>query len=153
MTKKKDHLQSVEDKVLRAAARLFRAKGFKAATVRDIARAANMLPGSLHYRYPSKTALLVALMERGVEEATKAVRAAIDGTRDPVERVRLGLRAHLRLLLSGDDAVYVLLNEWRALEGRARESVIRVRDRYEALFGTVCSTKRPGRGGCVRRWI
>ncbi|PYQ46008.1 MAG: hypothetical protein DMF77_02445 [Acidobacteria bacterium] len=44
----------VEDRFLDAAARLFRAKGFEATTVREIAKAARMLPGSLHYRYPTK---------------------------------------------------------------------------------------------------
>ena len=36
------------DPVFRAAGQLFRQKGFDAATVREIAAAAGMLPGSLH---------------------------------------------------------------------------------------------------------
>jgi AcrR family transcriptional regulator len=56
-----------DDKILDAAARLFRLKGFEGATLRAIAKAAGLLPGSLHYRYPTKDALLLALMKRGVE--------------------------------------------------------------------------------------
>ena len=52
----------------------------------------------------------------------------------PTERIRLGLRAHLLMLLSGDDAVYVLLYEWRALSGPARDEMVRLRDRYEAFW-------------------
>src|SRR3954447_4029785 len=95
---------------LDAAARLFRKQGFAATTVRQIAKQAGMLPGSLHYRFPSKEALLLALMERAIERSMAAVREAVSGQPDPLERVRLGLRAHLRLLVSGgDDSVYVLL--------------------------------------------
>lgn len=123
-----------ESKLLDAAARLFRQKGFAATGLREIARDAGVLPGSVHYRFPTKEALLVALMERAVERAIAAVRAAAEETSDPTERVRLGLRAHLRLLVSGDDSVHVLLYEWRSLTGRARDEMVRLRDRYEAFW-------------------
>src|SRR6478609_5401496 len=97
------------DAILDAAAQLFRAQGFAATTVRDIARAADILPGSLHYRCASKEELLVALMERAIDRLMAGVLEAIVEGQDPVERMRLAIRAHLRMLLSGDDAVYVLL--------------------------------------------
>ena len=39
-----------DERVLFAAAQLFREEGFAGTTVREIAAAAKMLPGSLHYR-------------------------------------------------------------------------------------------------------
>ena len=116
-----------------AAARLFRQKGFDATTVRQIAKAAGMLPGSVHYRYPTKAALLLALMRRGVEADLACMRAAIAPSRDPVERLRLAMRARVRYLLSRDAAT-VVLYDWRSLKGRAREEMIRLRDRYEAFW-------------------
>jgi TetR/AcrR family transcriptional regulator, cholesterol catabolism regulator len=121
-------------RILDAATRLFRKQGFRGTTVRDVARGARILLGSLHYRYPTKDSLLLALMERAVAQAEDAVREATQGTADPLERVRLGLRAHLRLLLSGDDSAYVLLYDWRALDGRSRRAMIRLRDRYDAFW-------------------
>lgn len=123
-----------ESRLLDAAALLFRQKGFAATGLREIARDAGLLPGSVHYRFPTKEALLVALMERAVERAIAAVRSAAAETSDPTERVRLGLRAHLRLLVSRDDSVHVLLYEWRSLTGPAREDMVRLRDRYEAFW-------------------
>lgn len=123
-----------ESRLLDAAARLFRQKGFAATGLREIAGDAGVLPGSVYYRFPTKEALLVALMERAVERAIAAVRSAASETSDPTERVRLGLRAHLRLLLSRDDSVHVLLYEWRSLTGPARDDMVRLRDRYEAFW-------------------
>ena len=128
-------VQAIQDeKLLAAAAWLFRRKGFAATTLREIAQAAGMLLGSVHYRYSTKDALLLALMERGIEHAIAAVQTAAAQSTDPTERIRLGLRAHLLMLLSGDDAVYVLLYEWRALSGPARDEMVRLRDRYEAFW-------------------
>jgi AcrR family transcriptional regulator len=122
-----------EDRFLDAAARLFRKKGFAATTVREIAKEARMLPGSLHYRYPTKDSLLLALMKRGEDADLVGIRAAIRDVRDPVERLRLALRARLRYLLSRP-ASQVVLFEWRSLKGAAREEMIKLRDRYEAFW-------------------
>ena len=46
--------------VLDAAARLFAERGYAAASMRDIAEASGMLPGSLYYHFAAKEDLLVA---------------------------------------------------------------------------------------------
>ena len=123
-----------DSRILLAAGKLFREKGFSATTVREIASCAQMLPGSLHYRYASKDEILIALMRRGIERAIAAVQTAVDGIRDPIERLRLGMRAHLKVLLSGEDALYVLLFDWRSLPASAREGVERERSKYESYW-------------------
>ncbi|MFZ5440387.1 MAG: TetR/AcrR family transcriptional regulator [Myxococcota bacterium] len=123
-----------DERVLQAAGRLFREKGFSATTVREIAAAAELLPGSLHYRYASKDELLVALMKRGVARAKAAVTKAIAATDDPIERLRLGLRAHLELLCDGDDSLFVLLYDWRSLHAELRHDVEAERRELEAFW-------------------
>jgi AcrR family transcriptional regulator len=123
-----------DERVLLAAGKLFREKGFAATTVREIAAAADMLPGSLHYRYANKDDILVALMKRGVERAIAAVQLAGADEPNAIERLRLGLRAHLELLCNGDDSLYVLLFDWRSLTEAVREGVERERARLEAFW-------------------
>jgi len=133
LTKQRAGSSEIDEKLVRAAARLFREEGFAATTLRQIAKAAGMLPGSVHYRYPTKAALLLALMRRGVEADLACVRAAIAPARDPLERLRLAMRARVRYLLSRDAAT-VVLYDWRSLKGRARAEMIRLRDSYEAFW-------------------
>jgi AcrR family transcriptional regulator len=121
------------DLLLDTAASVFRRKGFAAATLRHIASAAGIRPGSLHYRYKAKEDLLTDLMERAMERLTAAVQSAVAQTSDPAERLRLGLRAHLETLLSGDDSIYVLLYDFRSLE-RGRAAMTELRRRYEAVW-------------------
>ncbi|MBS2025270.1 MAG: TetR family transcriptional regulator [Deltaproteobacteria bacterium] len=123
-----------DERVLEAAAAQFKLQGYAATSVREIARAAGMLPGSLHYRYPSKEALLVALMELAIDRVTAAVRKAVSASNDPAERLRLGLRAHLRLLLSGDASFHVLLYDQRSLEPAAQEPMRQQIARYESFW-------------------
>ena len=126
--------------VLSNAARLFREKGFERTSLKEIAEACNMLPGSLYYRYNSKEALLVELMRRGVDLVTAEVESAYASSDNPVERLRLCINAHLRALLLDSDAVYVLLFEWRALGPEARKEIIELRDQYESLWAGILET-------------
>jgi AcrR family transcriptional regulator len=133
LTKQRAGSAEIDDRLVMAAARLFRQEGFDATSLRQIAKAAGMLPGSVHYRYPTKAALLLALMRRGMEADLACMRAAIAPSRDPLERLRFAMRARVRYLLSRDAAT-VVLYDWRSLKGRAREEMIRLRDSYEAFW-------------------
>lgn len=59
-----DHLKdSRRTHILQAAAHVFAEKGFKAATIKDVARAAGMGDGTLYYHFENKHALLLGLLE------------------------------------------------------------------------------------------
>lgn len=120
-----------DNRVLQAAARQFRERGYAATTLRDIARGAGMLPGSVHYRYRSKEDILAALMEHAIDRLIEGVRAVTATVTNPLERVRLAMIEHLRILLSGEDSVYVLLYDWRSLSPAAERAIARQRQRYE----------------------
>jgi len=122
-----------DEHVLDRAADLFRDRGFEATTVRDIARAAGMLPGSLHYRYPTKGSLLLALMRRSLALDMVAIEAALAEVTDPAERLRVALRTHITLILMRD-STRVVLFEWRSIESEAQVGIVALRDQYEAYW-------------------
>ncbi|HEY5944691.1 MAG TPA: TetR/AcrR family transcriptional regulator [Kofleriaceae bacterium] len=120
-----------DDRVLQAAARQFREQGYAATTLRDIARAAGMLLGSVHYRFPTKEDILAALMERAIDRLIEGVLAASAAGENPLERLRLALTEHVRILLSREDSVYVLLYDWRSLSPGVERAIAKQRKRYE----------------------
>ena len=70
----------------------------------------------------------------------RTIRAIVDATmtvQDPLQKMRAALQAHVGVLMSGDDMVYVLLFEWRSVRGEARELIIAERDRYERYWATM----------------
>jgi AcrR family transcriptional regulator len=50
--------------ILDAATRVFAAQGFSRATIRDIARAAGIADGTIYIYFPSKTDLLIGILDR-----------------------------------------------------------------------------------------
>lgn len=103
----------------------------------DIAEAMGVQKGSLYSLTESKQELLYETMREGA----LAFHAALDAIRDdapPAEKIRLALRAHLRVVAEQLDVATIFVREWRYLEGPRREEFVAERRRYEerlrALF-------------------
>ena len=120
--------------ILDEAARLFRAQGFHGTSVRDIARAVDMLPGSLYYHFPTKEALLAAVYAEGVRRISEAVTGAISRKRDPRERLEAASIAHLEALLQESDYAQVVIRVLPADAPSVATELVRLRDDYESLW-------------------
>lgn len=124
--------------LVRAAARLFRDKGFDGTSVRDIADAVGMRSGSPFYHFKSKQEILAAVMEEGLTAGLPAAEAIVAGTLAPRAKFRALVRAHLEIVLAeGHDFIPVLLYDWRCLTPELRVRVQRLRDRYDQLWRDV----------------
>ena len=71
--------------LLAAARGRFASLGYDGTGLRDIAKACDMLPGSLHYRYASKEDILAALMERAIDRLIETFAELIETAGDDGE--------------------------------------------------------------------
>jgi TetR/AcrR family transcriptional regulator, cholesterol catabolism regulator len=133
-TARSPHADSRLPKVLDEAARLFRTKGFEGTSVRDIARAVGILPGSLYCHFETKEALLVAVYVKGVQQISDAVQAAMDKKTDPWDRLEAACVAHLESILRDDDYAQVVVRVRPADVPVVHRSLIDLRNQYETLF-------------------
>ena len=121
--------------IVRAAARLFRDKGFDATTVRDIAAAVGMQSGSPFYHFGTKHDILLAVMEHGLRDSLERSAQAADAASPPAERFRALVRTHLSLLHeAGSEFVAVMLYDWRSLPAEHRAKLAALKDRYDAIW-------------------
>jgi TetR/AcrR family transcriptional regulator, cholesterol catabolism regulator len=133
-TPRSPHADSRLPQLLDEAARLFRTRGFEGTSMRDIARAVGMLPGSLYCHFETKEALLVAVYIKGVEQISAAVQTVVDRHKDPWDRLEAACVAHLEAILHDDDYAQVVVRVRPADVPVADQSLIDLRNRYEALF-------------------
>ena len=130
----KSHVDSRLPKVLDQAAKLFRTQGFEGTSVRDIARAVGMLPGSLYCHFATKEELLAAVYLKGVEQISAAVQTAVQLHADPWERLQAACVAHLESILQDDDYAQVVIRVRPADVALVNQNLIDLRNRYEQLF-------------------
>ncbi|MFQ6024246.1 MAG: TetR/AcrR family transcriptional regulator [Acidiferrobacterales bacterium] len=121
-------------RLLDAAARLFRSHGYHATSMRDIAKAVGMLPGSIYYHFPSKDELLVTVYKEGVRRITEKVDAVTGRENDPWRRLEAACIAHLETLLDHSDYAQVVIRVLPDDAGPVKPRLIALRDQYEARF-------------------
>jgi AcrR family transcriptional regulator len=80
--------EETRDRILDAALRLFRERGFEQTTMRDVAAEAGVATGAAYYYYRSKEDLVMAFYLRTDEEAREAFEKAIAASKDLKKRVR-----------------------------------------------------------------
>ena len=129
--------------IVRAAARLFREKGFEGTTVRDIAGAVGMRSGSPFYHFASKVEMLLAVMEEGLRQGLETTRAVLARELPPRERLLALVEAHLRTIHGpGSDFIPVLLYDWRSLPEAEQRRIVAWRDQYDAAWQSALEALR-----------
>ena len=118
-----DH-QTREEQIYEAAARLICEKGFGQSSMSDIAEAMGMTKAGIYHHIDSKEDLLFRIMMYGMDLFEEKVRDRVVDIRDPVERLRAAIRAHV-LLYTRDrpKEITVVLNEGYVLHSHQQERV------------------------------
>ncbi|HKX79336.1 MAG TPA: TetR/AcrR family transcriptional regulator [Novosphingobium sp.] len=103
MARKRGELKRT--KIILHAAEAFARKGYNATTLSDIARAVGTQAGSLYYHFASRDDIIREVLKCSMSTITDNVNAAWaalpDGT-PPLRRILVGIRAHIRTILSDD---------------------------------------------------
>ncbi len=120
--------------ILDEAARLFSTRGYESTSMRDIAAAVGMLPGSIYYHFPSKDEILAAIYTIGIDQILAAQARAMETTADPWARLEAACAAHLDTLLGGEGYVAAIIADWPSEAAETRPHLIGERDRYETIF-------------------
>jgi AcrR family transcriptional regulator len=100
------------DHILDAATRVFAARGFNGATIRDIAQAAGVADGTIYNYFDNKDALLFGILDRLNETERRERDLARPAGADPREFVRGYVRHRFEVFERvGFDAFQVLISE------------------------------------------
>lgn len=102
MSKSEGTRQRIRD----AAAKMFRKKGYEAATLNDIGRKADIRAPAIYYYFGSKEKLLEEVLDVGIDRIHDAVRDAVDAMPAEAshrERVEKAVHIHLATLLQHSD--------------------------------------------------
>jgi len=119
------------NELTRQAARLFAEQGYHGTSMEDLAVAMGVQKASLYAHVRSKEDLLHELARNGAAAFHDAL-DGIDERLPAVEKLRLALRAHLRVVGEQLDVATVFVREWRYLSEERRFEFVAERRRYEA---------------------
>lgn len=133
-----DQTVSRED-IIRAAARVFRERGFHGTTMQQIADAVGLQKGSLYHHIASKKELLHEVTMTGLTQLGEHLEAVAASPLPPTEKLRRLVEAHIQYAAENLDIATVVLFEHRAMLGfpALRDEYVSRRDFFESQFRTV----------------
>lgn len=123
----------MRETILRAAAGVFRQRGFAQTGMREIAQAADLSPGNLYYYFASKHELLYFCQDHSLDrmlETARDPRAGPGGRGGAAARLERVIRAHLACMLDELDGA-AAHTEVDALPPPLKRRIVAKRDRYE----------------------
>jgi len=120
---------ATREAILRAAAGVFRDRGFAETGMREIAAAADLSPGNLYYYFKSKADILYFCQDHSVDRMLDTVRQ-LGRTQASAEQLRQVIAAHLLCTLDELDGA-AAHTEVEALPADLRRKIVAKRDRYE----------------------
>lgn len=127
-----------KDSILKNAASLFRKKGFRAASVRELAEMMGVEAPSLYNHIGSKSELLQEICFDVAKDFTANMQTVLASEENAAEKTASVIRFHIAKMHNDFDKVYVSDNEWKQLHKKEADDFLAQRRTYEnALTGII----------------
>jgi AcrR family transcriptional regulator len=106
---------SKKDVIIGKAARLFREKGFGAASMRDLAEHVGVEAASLYNHIQSKSEILQAICFKVANDFISHLDAVQSSPETAIKKLERIIRFHIRMMMEQYEFVYISDHEWRHL--------------------------------------
>jgi len=130
-------LESQRGRMLDAVAVAVADKGYAATTVGDVVSGAGVSRKTFYEHFSDKEECFLAAWDTGVQVVFEAILASRDQARDPIERMRAGLRAYLATLAAEPAFARSFFIEVVAAGPRAEARRAEVHAQFAELFTTL----------------
>jgi AcrR family transcriptional regulator len=125
--------------VLETATHLIARNGFDSASVRMIAREANLSQAGLYHYFTNKEELLFLIQKHTFTRLRNSVAARLDPSAPARDRLDAVIRGHLEFFLLHMDALQVCAFEYNKLTGEHFEIVSLIREDYFRIVHEIVS--------------
>jgi len=123
--------------IYEAAIQLFRAKGYAAASMRDIAEAVGIEASSLYSHIKSKEDILRDICVRCSKMFDEGMSEVLSSDESRLQKIRSLVHLHIHIATNYPGSVTVFNDEWKHLPEEAKEPFIASRRAYESNFRTL----------------
>jgi len=125
------HNGTKKDAIIQSAAALFRNKGFKASSMRELGEEIGVEAPSLYNHIGSKSELLQDICFKIAHDFTQNLQLVEQSGEPVISKIEQLIRFHIRIMLDQYDEVYVANHEWKHLEEPFLTDFLNQRKFYE----------------------
>ena len=123
--------------IIEKASRLFREKGFGAASMRDLAEHVGVEAASLYNHIASKSEILQTICFKVANEFMTNLDALESSPQPTLKKMEAVIRLHIRMMLDQYEFVYIADHEWRHLPEPYLSNFLNQRRNYRKRLGDI----------------
>lgn len=123
-----------KQQIYQEAAKLFREKGYKAASMRDLAQSVNLKASSLYSHIGSKEEILIKICFDNAEHFLEGMRRVEEMKASIPQKIKALLLLHVQTALEETTSATVFNDEWRHLSEPHLTEFVSLRKDYEHRF-------------------
>lgn len=123
--------------IIEKASRLFREKGFGAASMRDLAEHVGVEAASLYNHIQSKSEILQTICFKVANEFMTNLDALESSPQSTLKKMEAVIRLHIRMMLDQYEFVYIADHEWRHLPEPYLSNFLNQRRNYRKRLGDI----------------
>jgi len=123
--------------IIEKASRLFREKGFGAASMRDLAEKVGVEAASLYNHIQSKSEILQTICFEVANKFMSNLEKVEASPQPTLEKMEAIIRLHIRMMLDQYEFVYISDHEWRHLSEPYLSNFLNQRRSYRKRLGNI----------------
>ena len=151
MSQEKSKTGNQYEKIVEIASHLMSEKGYKGASLQEIADRVGIHKSTLFHYFKNKEQLLLAILRIAIEDVTKNLNLILaDDSLSPGDKLRHAIANHLELLIKYKDNVNVYHSEIRFLSPKKRKEYLETRKHYAACFEQIVNEIKGGDSGLFK---
>src|ERR1700759_4162319 len=128
---------SKKDTIIEKASKLFREKGFGAASMRDLAENVGVEAASLYNHIQSKSEILQAICFKVANDFLSHLEAVQESREPALKKLEMIIRFHIRMMMDQYEFVYISDHEWRHLPEPYLSNFLNQRRNYRKRLGDI----------------
>lgn len=123
-----------KEEIITTAAKLFKEKGYRAVSMRDLAEELGIKAASLYNHIHSKQEILSLIVISVAESFTKHINAVFPKTNSSVEKLEEIIHMHIDITVKETNFLACTNNDWMHLEKKQLVRFLYMRNDYEGKF-------------------
>ena len=127
-------MNSRRQEILKSAAKLFRKRGYKATSLKDIAQVNQMEAPSLYNHISSKSELLSSILLDLAEQFYTGINQIYNSSLTGFQKLEKLIAHYIKLSMESPNEVSLLTGEWVHLNEDDKVIFLKHRDNYENIF-------------------
>ena len=126
-----------KEEIVVVASNLFKEKGFKAVSMRDIAEAMDIKAASLYNHINGKQEILSILVMEVARAFSSGMEQVMTENSSPVQKIKSVIELHIDITVNYPEGLAALNNDWMHLEDEDLKAFVKMREDYEESFRNI----------------